>query len=271
MKAVYEKHPSLLYKNSGMPFIFHNDIVSGFYNNYSHLHWHENIEFLYCLKGEGEVFTDGKRIDLTPHSIVTVNSNAPHTIFNKNGDSVVYDCLIVDSDFCRQNGIDLSKIVFEEKIINKKGGQLFKAAFNNCMTPQEFHSLSARAGVLNFLSFMCKNASVARQSLPTRSSIEYIKKSVSFIKEKYANPITLQEVAEVSGFSIYYFSREFKSVTGHTFTDFLNIVRCDKAEQLLRDGTSVTETAVLTGFKDISYFSKTFKRIKGINPSEIKK
>lgn len=270
MKAVYEKHTAQHYKNSEMPFIFHNDAVSEYDNNYSYLHWHENVEFLYCKSGEGEVFSDAKRIPFAPHVIVTVNSNSPHTIFNKNGDRVEYDCLIVDSDFCKQNGIDLQTVVFDESITDEKAEELFKNAFAGCMEVGDFHSLAARAGVLNLLLYICRNYGREKQKLPTRSSVPYIKKTVSFIKENYASPITLEEVAAVSGFSIYYFSREFKSITGHTFTDFLSLIRCDRAERFLSEGMSVTDAAASCGFKDISFFSKTFKRIKGKNPSEIK-
>jgi AraC-like DNA-binding protein len=270
MKAVYEKHTAQHYKNSEMPFIFHSDVVSEYDNNYSYLHWHENVEFLYCKSGEGEVFSDAKRIPFAPHVIVTVNSNSPHTIFNKNGDRVEYDCLIVDSDFCKQNGIDLQSVVFEELTVDKKAEKLFCEAFLSCSEEGGFHSLAARVGVLNFLLYMCRRAAKEKQKLPTRSSVPYIKKTVSFIKENYAAPITLRDAAAVSGFSIYYFSREFKSITGHTFTDFLSLIRCDRAESFLSEGMSVTDAAASCGFKDISYFSKTFKRIKGKNPSEIK-
>lgn len=271
MKAYYEKHTSHHYKNSEMPFIFHTDTVCDFENNYSRLHWHENIEVLYCREGEGEVFSDAKRIEMKPQSIIVINSSAPHTVFNKNSKGVEYDCLIIDFDFCRQNGIDLQKTVFDEQIISERGAALFKEAFAGCGENQDFHSLAARTAVLCFLLYMCKEHSKQRQNIPIRSSVEHIKKAVIFIKENYANPITLEETAVVSGFSMYYFSREFKIITGHTFTDFLNLVRCDKAERLLREGKSVTEVALSCGFKDISYFSKTFKKIKGKNPSEIKK
>ena len=271
VNAVYEKHTAEHYKNIELPFIYHSDVVSGFGNSFCNIHWHENVEFLYCRRGEGEVYSDAQRIELLPKSIVTVNSNAAHSILNKNSARVEYDCLIVDAAFCKQNGIDLQSVFFTEKLCDPAASALFEAAFESLTGEQEFHSLAARSAVLNFLLYMFQNATREKQKLPVRSSVEYIKKAVSFVKENFALPITLQDAAAVSGFSIYYFSREFKSVTGHTFTDFLNLVRCDKAERYLSGGKSVTETAACCGFKDISYFSKTFKRIRGINPSEIEK
>ena len=271
VNAVYEKHTSEHYINNKMPFIFHNDTVSGLGNMNGYLHWHENIEFLVCFSGEGEVLSDAKRFPFCPDSIATINSNAPHTVFSKNGDRVDYHCLIIDINFCKENGIELEKIVFNELVLDDEAKRLFKEAFDACFSEGNFQTLEARTRVLGFLLYMCRKHSEERQYVSSRSSLEDIKRAASYIKKNYTNKITLEETAKVAGFSMYYFSREFKSVTGQTFTDFLNSVRCEKAFRLLKDGMSVSDAASFCGFNNSGYFSKTFNRIKGINPSEVNK
>ena len=50
--------------------------------------------------------------------------------------------------------------------------------------------------------------------------------------------------------------------------DFIRKKRMDRACQMLRQGYNVSETAYATGFSDPNYFSKTFKKHLGVNPSE---
>ena len=63
---------------------------------------------------------------------------------------------------------------------------------------------------------------------------------------------------------------KMKSLAGMSIGDFIRKKRLDRACQMLRQGYNVSETAYATGFSDPNYFSKTFKKHLGINPSEFK-
>jgi len=69
----------------------------------------------------------------------------------------------------------------------------------------------------------------------------------------------------------YHFCNVFKAATGRTFVDYVNRYRMDIAERLLKEGATVTEAAAKVGYDNLNYFTKTFKRIKGVTPSEMKK
>ena len=54
--------------------------------------------------------------------------------------------------------------------------------------------------------------------------------------------------------------------------EYVNYLRCAYAQQLLKDGEyNISETAVKSGFSDISYFTKVFKQQMGRLPSDVKK
>lgn len=64
---------------------------------------------------------------------------------------------------------------------------------------------------------------------------------------------------------------KMKTLVGLSMGDFIRKKRLDRACQMLREGHNVSETAYATGFSDPNYFSKTFKKHIGVNPSEMKK
>lgn len=268
-KVVYERHSYRHYKSKTLPFIFHTDVLSGFEKFSSSLHWHENIEFLCCVSGSGEATTQANVYSFNEGDVITINSNSPHSFSNIPEKQIVYNCLIVDSGFCKENGINVEGLTFNCKTVDKTATKLYLEAFNACSNECEFHSLLARTKVLQFILYMCQNHLVSNENNTSISSMEAIKKSVSFIRNNYSESITLNDAADVAGFSVYYFSREFKKVTGQTFVTFLNTVRCERAARMLREGTNVTNACFACGFKELGYFSRTFSRIMGCPPSQI--
>jgi len=90
--------------------------------------------------------------------------------------------------------------------------------------------------------------------------------------ENLAAKLTLAEVAGECGMSKYHFSRMFKSATGMSYSAFVNKMRIDMAKDLLnRPGLNITEVCYASGFNDLSYFDKVFRRHTGTTPSGYRK
>jgi AraC family transcriptional regulator len=69
--------------------------------------------------------------------------------------------------------------------------------------------------------------------------------------------------------NLYHFARAFKQSTGETPHQYVLRTRIEQAKEFLRNPqTSVVEASARTGFVDQSHFSKVFRRIVGIAPSE---
>jgi len=266
----YERHSYEIYRSKELPFICHFDIRSDVFSP-NNIHWHENPEFLRCVSGEGKAITEAEKFNFVKDNIITINPNEPHDFVCTPGKEIRYNCLIIDADFCKENGIDIENIKYAAKISDKKACEYYDRAFNACIDNNEFQSLTARTYVLEFLLYMCQNHLYHNQNKISVSGMQEIKKTVTYVRNNYMQPITLEEVAEIAGFSIYYFSREFKKVTGTTFVTFLNTVRCRNAAKMLRNGATVTEACFSCGFKELSYFSRTFSKIMGVTPSSLHK
>lgn len=78
-----------------------------------------------------------------------------------------------------------------------------------------------------------------------------------------------KELEAVFGYSFDYMNRRFKSITGKTIYAYLLQERINQAKLLLyTKSTAVTDVAALTGFNDVYHFSKAFKKMTGITPTE---
>ena len=98
-----------------------------------------------------------------------------------------------------------------------------------------------------------------------------IKKAIRFITDNYADSLTIGMVAEAVSLNSVYFGSLFKKETHVTFRDYLNTIRLNQAEDMLRTGKwNVTEVAQNCGFTDVFYFSRLFKKHKGMPPSAVR-
>ena len=105
-----------------------------------------------------------------------------------------------------------------------------------------------------------------------RKYVEKFMAVCSYIDEHCTENLTLDDVAEFSGFSKYHFTRLFRQFTGFTFYRYLNQKRIAKAERILADPSlSVTDVAMASGFSSMSAFIRMFKIMKGCTPSEFRK
>ncbi|HZY36417.1 MAG TPA: AraC family transcriptional regulator [Mucilaginibacter sp.] len=92
-----------------------------------------------------------------------------------------------------------------------------------------------------------------------------------YVGKNYNARPDVNELAEQVSLSTAAFCRYFKKQTRKTFTDFINEYRINEAKNLLLLDKTVTETCYATGFEQLSYFNRIFKKITGENPSDFKK
>jgi len=92
-----------------------------------------------------------------------------------------------------------------------------------------------------------------------------------YVEEHFNTKPDVNELASLVNLSTAAFCRFFKRQTKQTFTDFINQYRIGEAKNLLLQHKTITEACYATGFEQLSYFNKTFKKITGENPSAFKK
>lgn len=95
---------------------------------------------------------------------------------------------------------------------------------------------------------------------------------LDYVRDHYAEPISLTEVAKHFHFNPSYLSSYFTANNKEGFSEYLNKIRVEKAAELLRqDAASISEISSMVGYSDHSYFTKVFKKLTGVSPSHYKK
>ncbi len=99
----------------------------------------------------------------------------------------------------------------------------------------------------------------------------FLKKVMTVVESHIMDPsFGLEQFASAVGMSKIQLYRKLKALTQHTPNEFIRDIRLQRANQLLRNRTgNVAEVAYQVGFKNLSYFSKTFKEKFGKTPSEL--
>jgi len=106
---------------------------------------------------------------------------------------------------------------------------------------------------------------------PSGISLELTQKILFFIAVHYKEKLTLKQIADEMGLSESYMCRIFKKHIGFTILDYRNEIRCERAAVFISNGVSVNEAGYLVGFEDYNYFSRMFRRKRGISPVGFKK
>ena len=94
----------------------------------------------------------------------------------------------------------------------------------------------------------------------------------AYIRENYANDLSLDSLAEQFRISKTYVNRLLKNHTGKSFLETLTDIRMAKAKSLIQEGEyKVYEIAEMVGYRDFSYFIRVFKKKYGTTPNNYKK
>jgi AraC-like DNA-binding protein/DNA-binding response OmpR family regulator len=108
------------------------------------------------------------------------------------------------------------------------------------------------------------------ETLPPETST-LVKHAVAYMHQNYTRPLARWEIAEAIGVSENYFSRLFNQELGISPWDYLNRFRVNQAKELFRRTQgSVKSIADQVGFKDPKYFSRVFRKLTGLSPSEFR-
>jgi AraC-like DNA-binding protein len=100
-----------------------------------------------------------------------------------------------------------------------------------------------------------------------RLSSERVDKVIALLRDRLAEPPSLEEIGRAVGCSPFHLSRTFSGATGLTISQYLRQLRMERAAELLKSGKfNVTEAALEVGYSSLSHFSQTFHETFGCCP-----
>ena len=124
--------------------------------------------------------------------------------------------------------------------------------------------------LLQFIHELWKKGFIVENDTTGRNTVE--KEMVSYIQQNYMGKILLREFGEQFHLSEKYISRYFKEHFHITLSQYVTYLRLEHAKQMLQEtDISVTEVAMQSGYQNISYFIRSFKKTYGVSPLKYRK
>ena len=113
---------------------------------------------------------------------------------------------------------------------------------------------------------------IRREKLQERmdNSRKMLKNAIAYMNANFTHPdLSLDNLCDAVGISVSYLSLLFKKHTGQSFVKNLTHLRLEKAKELLRySGNRIIEIAEECGYRDVYYFSHSFKKNEGLSPRQ---
>ncbi len=254
-----------------VPIILYPDVKK--YKNVPFLiNKHLDLELLFVRDGEIEMHLDDTVFCATKGDVIVANSNVLHNIIPLT-ESILYECIIIDRDFCTQYGFILDKNHIQEII---REDELFDMMNHikeaTLQLDRDFRVAEVTAEVLRLLTTLFRQYSTPVSGGSDYGSRVMLERGVEYIHEHFREQIDVDKIADHAGYSKFYFCRKFKEITGCTVNTYLNMRRISYAKELFMNGQqSVAEVAAESGYNNVTYFSQTFKKYVRRSPGEYKK
>lgn len=266
----YEAHA---HSDPDFPFIFHPSLMAqnGTIDQSLQVvpHWHEGVEILYCLEGSMEVTCNQNKWIMQQDDIVVINSSFLHLVGSAG--KARYHCLIADADFLQSNGFPTETVLIEELFYGRAYHQLLSSIDTEIREKGSLYKARVRGYLLELFVLLYRDHSQPGhlEAVPKQNSkIQLVKDAIAYIHAHYSEDISIDEISDALGFSKYYVCHIFKEHTDRTMVDYINLLRCINARSLLSSGRyNISESAVNSGFKNLSYFTRTYKKQMGALPS----
>ncbi len=253
-------------------------------NELFYWHFHPEYEIVYVETESGFRHIGDHISKYEGSDIALIGPNIPHLNFDYGVKGKVETVVIqMKENFLGKEFFSLPEIAAIQALFEKaKSGVAFYGETKKLAGEKlkqltalpHFEQLITLLQVFNLLAYsneieMLKARPIAGASVVKEQ--QRLQKIYHFIEANYQNEIDVNDVAKLCNLTTAAFCRYFKKSTHYTFTDFFNQFRINQSKKILLQDKTVTEACYESGFANISYFNKTFKKITGENPSAFKK
>ncbi|WP_373231118.1 helix-turn-helix domain-containing protein [Cohnella sp.] len=247
-------------------------------------HWHEHMEFMYFMSGTATIECGSTSIQPQVGDLIVVNSNELHYGISTSSD-LFYYVMIVDISLLHSYSVDAvetkfitpisqNRILFQNRISQDENiTECIVSLIREMLDRELGYELSIKSHLYRLLSLLVRKYVAAATDLDQYRlrlrDLERLAPVFRHIDEYYPEKLTVQQLADQTGLSRFHFSRLFKQLTDKSLVEYINLIRINKSEELLRNTRmNISEIALATGFNDIYYFSRTFRKLKNVSPTQ---
>lgn len=240
----------------------------GKYRNLHNIsYWHMEHELIACREGSAQVMLDDTMFNITQQQCIFCHSGRVHYI-SASPDSLLLVCLFnekmydpITSPFALENPVFEDRYGILPKLSEIRHELQNQPIFFECRT---------EAMIGEILVDIFRGEPLRKAQWQFSDVITRYKQLLNYIDLEYEH-ITYQNAVQFMNMSDAYFSRYFKRQAGMTFSQYLNVVRIEKAVQLLDSAPTmkITDVMLRCGFNTIRSFNRVFRAVTGFTPTTL--
>lgn len=237
------------------------------------LHYADTLEIGVCCGIRGEVIIENEQLTIDGEAVYAVPPRAVHATSFHQGSGRIY---------VLQVSLDALKEMINFELLFSQCGKTLSAIPHICKDFDGIYGLTqelirldrepiGRIRALLALFALLeqqtpRNSGVTTAALPAQNAQLY--QILRWTQLHFAEEIQLEQAASVVGFSRNYFCAWFRSHTKTTYLKYLNQVRINHACRILSHAGSIDQACTDSGFRDMSYFIQTFRKMQGCTPKQ---
>ena len=244
-------------------------------------HWHQDqYELSILLGGSQEFCLDRHSYFLEEDDVILIGPGTGHASFGRQADTcalVLHISQEAFKPFARKgcafqfpNSPSVAETRQEPRYcrIRFYAAQICQAA----LCRSQYSDLTARASTQLLLATMCSmfdHRTVRAVTEQDREPVEAMRSLIAYMEQHYPEKITLDELADYSGYNRTYISTLFKNTIGVNFYEYLTRLRLQQALQdLTLTSKNLTDIALDNGFADLKSFNARFREAIHRTPSQ---
>lgn len=249
------------------------------------VHWHMEIEILFCIEGYIEVEIDGIPYIVSENEAIIINSLEEHELLKTKSGNKTFIIEIGYGLLGSNFGEFINKRIVEPIIKFNNNTDIaiprLHSLINNLINEYEngkdtfdnkwmikSHLFELAALIWRYIPMIDDASDKKAMKLKQIMTIQPV---LDYIIENYNKSITLNDAATIAGYELKSFCRAFKNATGMSFHKYLNLYRINQACMMIEYGQySLNKIGELCGINQAKSFSRLFKQYKCMTPTEYK-
>lgn len=206
------------------------------------------------------------------HSLRCINNTAPNVII------IGFECDSERLDVFSGNAVNLNSVL--QKILTeiiKEGRSVFEGPYDipnlRDMKKKKDYPFGAdqmiKLKLETFLIELVRTSEAERLSHENETGDRDLSEICNYLKANFREKITLSELCFIFGTNKTTLCSMFKKATGDTVIGYINALKIKEAKKLMREGNyNLSEIASILRFSSLHYFSRLFKKMENISPSD---
>ena len=243
-------------------------------------HRHPEAEFIYCFEGSFDIIIDKARARINEGALALVPPMACHEI---PGSDTPRRTMVIEAgpSLLRRHFDIFSKTKFTSPVVTLAGDipqqRELMSLLEECArlkhNGSEYAELIITGNIYKICGLILSQfTETSAEAAKDMKAVANIEKALELIHAHYAEPITVDMAASLTGYGKSNFCKLFKSIVGDTFHSFLCRKRVENACIYLREtNMPIAEIATAVGFTEAKSFCRVFKGVMGVTPGEMRR